>query len=104
MQWSRSGSWSIEDYQRLRNVVLFIAATAIGATVSSVLGAFGSTHAVGSAEYWRELQLWWGGNWLGSLTVAPVMMGWIRYRTREYAFNVAASVGNDVDRLPDPGP
>lgn len=69
---------------RLRNVVLFIAATAIGATVSSVLGAFGSTHAVGSAEYWRELQLWWAGNWLGSLTVAPVLMSWIRFRTREY--------------------
>ncbi len=70
---------------RLRNVVLFIAATAIGATVSSVLGAFGSTHAVGSAQYWRELQLWWAGNWLGSLTVAPVLMSWIRFQSREYS-------------------
>jgi signal transduction histidine kinase len=70
---------------RLRNVVLFIAATAIGATVGSVLGAFASTHVLGSAQYWRELQLWWAGNWLGSLSVAPVLVSWIRFQSREYS-------------------
>ncbi|HEY2145124.1 MAG TPA: MASE1 domain-containing protein [Steroidobacteraceae bacterium] len=71
---------------RLRNVLLFIAATALGATVSAMLGAFGSTHTLGGAEYWREWQLWWSGNWLGSLCVAPVLMGWtIRIHAREYS-------------------
>jgi signal transduction histidine kinase len=70
---------------RVRNVVLFIAVTAIGAAVSSVLGAFASTHALGSAQYWRELQLWFAGNWLGSLCVAPVLMSWIRFQSRDYS-------------------
>jgi signal transduction histidine kinase len=71
---------------RLRNVFLFLAATAIGATVSAVLGAVGSVHTLGGAEYWSEWQLWWGGCWLGSVCVAPVLMGWtIRIHAREHS-------------------
>jgi signal transduction histidine kinase len=65
-------------------VLRFIAAVAIGAAASAVLGAFASTHTLGGAHYLREWQLWWAGNWLGSLCIAPVLMGWIiRFRARE---------------------
>ncbi|HEY2676515.1 MAG TPA: MASE1 domain-containing protein [Steroidobacteraceae bacterium] len=71
---------------RIRNVLLFFAATAIGSTASAVLGAFGSSHMLGSPEYWREFQLWWAGNWLGSLCIAPVLMGWtIRIHARQHS-------------------
>jgi signal transduction histidine kinase len=71
---------------RLRNVLLFFAATAIGSAASAVLGAFGSSHMLGSPEYWREFQLWWAGNWLGSLCIAPVLMGWtIRIHARQHS-------------------
>jgi signal transduction histidine kinase len=69
---------------RIQSVLRFIAAVAIGAAASAVLGAFASTHTLGGAHYLREWQLWWAGNWLGSLCIAPVLMGWIlRLRARE---------------------
>jgi signal transduction histidine kinase len=71
---------------RVRNVLLFMGAVAIGAAASALLGAFGSAHSIGGADYIREWQLWWAGNWLGSLCVAPVVMGWaVRWRAREYS-------------------
>jgi signal transduction histidine kinase len=71
---------------RLRNVLLFIASVAIGSAASAVLGAFGTTHMLGGAEYLREWQLWWAGNWLGSLCVAPIVMGWaVRLHAREHS-------------------
>ncbi len=69
---------------RLQNVLIFFAAVATGAAASAVLGAFASTRVLGGAEYWREWQLWWAGNWLGSLCVAPILMGWaVRFRAPE---------------------
>jgi signal transduction histidine kinase len=65
-------------------VLRFTAAVAIGAAASAVLGAFAATHTLGGAHYLREWQLWWAGNWLGSVCIAPVLMGWIiRLRVRE---------------------
>ncbi|HEX3914927.1 MAG TPA: MASE1 domain-containing protein [Steroidobacteraceae bacterium] len=73
---------------RLRNVLLFIASVAIGAAASAIVGAFGSTRTFGGggAEYVREWQIWWAGNWLGSLCIAPIVMGWaVRLRARQHS-------------------
>jgi len=70
----------------MRNVLLFIASVAIGAAASAVVGAFGITQSFGGAEYMRELQIWWAGNWLGSLCIAPIVMGWaVRLRARRHS-------------------
>ncbi|MGO9930488.1 MAG: ATP-binding protein [Steroidobacteraceae bacterium] len=67
----------------IQNVLRFIAAVTIGAAASAVLGAFASAHTLVGAHYAREWQLWWAGNWLGSVCIAPVLMGWIlRLRAR----------------------
>jgi signal transduction histidine kinase len=71
---------------RLRNVLLFIASVAAGAAASAVVGAFVSTLLIGGADYLREWQLWWAGNWLGSLCIAPIVMGWaVRFRAKEHS-------------------
>ena len=49
-----------------------------------MLGAVSSMEALADFHYLREWQLWWAGNWLGSLCIAPVIMGWaVRWRKRE---------------------
>jgi len=69
---------------RVRNMLRFIAAVAIGAGAGAVLGAFATSHRLGGADYLRDWQLWWAGNWLGSLCIAPVIMSWaVRFRARE---------------------
>ncbi|HEX3602847.1 MAG TPA: MASE1 domain-containing protein [Steroidobacteraceae bacterium] len=71
---------------RMRNVLLFIASVAVGAAASSPLGAFGTTHLFGGSAYVRECQIWWAGNWLGSISIAPIVMGWaVRLRAREHS-------------------
>jgi len=70
----------------IKNVLRFIAAVAIGAAASAVLGAFATSHTLGGPHYLRDWQLWWAGNWLGSLCIAPVLMGWIiRFRARQFS-------------------
>jgi signal transduction histidine kinase len=72
------------EIPRIRHVLQFIAAVALGAAASAVLGAFGATEWLGQGHYLREWQLWWTGNWLGSLCAAPVLMTWAnRWRNRE---------------------
>ncbi len=72
------------EIPKIRHVLLFFAAVALGAAASAVLGAFGEAESLGGARYMREWQLWWAGNWLGSLCIAPVVMGWaVRWRVRE---------------------
>ena len=71
---------------RMRNVMLFIASVAGGAAASSLLGAFATTQTFGGSDYVRECQIWWAGNWLGSLCIAPIVMGWaVRLRAREHS-------------------
>ena len=71
---------------RLRNVLLFIASIAIGSAAGAVVGAFATTHLLSGPDYLRELQLWWAGNWLGSLCIAPIVMSWVvRLRARQHS-------------------
>jgi signal transduction histidine kinase len=66
---------------RIKHVVQFIAAVALGSAASAVLGAVDLSQPFGLAHYMRDWQLWWAGNWLGSLCVAPVVMAWtVRWR------------------------
>jgi signal transduction histidine kinase len=70
----------------MRNVLLFIASVAVGSAASALVGAFATTRTLGTPEYVRELQIWWAGNWLGSLCIAPIVMGWaVRWRARQYS-------------------
>jgi signal transduction histidine kinase len=81
---------------RMRNVLVFIASVAIGAAASAVIGAAAITHTFGGTEYVRELQLWWAGNWLGSLCIAPILMGWaVRLRARQHS----APAGHPVEMM-----
>ncbi len=69
---------------QVRHVLLFFAAVALGAAASAVIGAFGAAQPLSGARYLREWQLWWAGNWLGSLCIAPVVMSWaVRWRAPE---------------------
>jgi signal transduction histidine kinase len=69
------------EIPRIRQVLQFVAAVALGAAASAVLGAFGAAQPLAGAQYLREWQLWWAGNWLGSLCIAPVVLGWaVRWR------------------------
>ncbi len=78
---------------KVRNVLLFIGSVAVGAAASAIVGAYGSSHAPGGGDYLREWQLWWAGNWLGSLCIAPVVMGWaVRLRAREYSAPAAPAL------------
>jgi signal transduction histidine kinase len=71
---------------QIKNLLRFFAAVALGAAASAVLGAFGSAKTLAGAHYLRDWQLWWAGNWLGSLCVAPVAFVWaIRWRMREFS-------------------
>jgi signal transduction histidine kinase len=71
---------------QMRNVLLFIASVAVGAAASALVGAYATTRTLGTPEYVRELQIWWAGNWLGSLSIAPIVMGWaVRWRARQHS-------------------
>jgi signal transduction histidine kinase len=74
------------EIPRVRHVLQVLAAVALGAAASAMVGAFGATQPWGAARYFREWQLWWAGNWLGSLCIAPGVMGWaVRWHTREHS-------------------
>jgi signal transduction histidine kinase len=74
------------EIPRVRHVLQFLAAVALGAAASAVVGAFGAAQPLSAARYFREWQLWWAGNWLGSLCIAPALMGWaVRWHRREHA-------------------
>ncbi|HEX3396045.1 MAG TPA: MASE1 domain-containing protein [Steroidobacteraceae bacterium] len=71
---------------RMRNVLLFIATVAVGSAASAVVGAFATTRMFGGPDYVREWQIWWAGNWLGSLCIAPIVMGWaVRFHARQHS-------------------
>jgi signal transduction histidine kinase len=71
---------------RIKNVVQFIVAVAIGSAASALVGAFGATRMIGGISYFHEGQIWWAGNWLGTLSVAPIVNSWaVRWRAREFS-------------------
>ena len=70
----------------MRNVLLFIASVAVGAAASALVGAYGTTRILAARDYVREWQIWWAGNWLGSLCIAPIVMGWaVRFHARQHS-------------------
>jgi len=74
------------EIPRIRHALQLLAAVALGAAASAVVGAYGSTQSLGGSHYFREWQLWWAGNWLGSLCIAPGVMGWaVRWHAREHS-------------------
>jgi signal transduction histidine kinase len=74
------------EIPRIRPVLQLLAAIALGSAASAVVGAFGATQPLSAAGYFREWQLWWAGNWLGSLCIAPALIGWaVRWHTREHS-------------------
>src|SRR5258707_7547118 len=74
------------EIPRIRHVLQFFAAVAIGAAASAVIGALGAAEPLSAARYFREWQLWWAGNWLGSLCIAPVVMSWaVRWHAPEHS-------------------
>jgi signal transduction histidine kinase len=77
---------------QIRQVLRFIAAVALGAAASALLGAYGAAPG-GGAQYVREWQLWWAGNWLGSMCIAPMVVGWaVRWRAPTLSAAPAAPV------------
>ena len=66
---------------RIRQVLLFFGSTALGAAASACVGAWASVHTLADTHYGHQWQLWWAGNWLGSLCLVPVALTWwIRFR------------------------
>jgi signal transduction histidine kinase len=61
-------------------VLQLIAAIALGAAVSAILGAFASIHTSVGTHFFRQWQLWWANSWLGSLFLAPVLLTWALQR------------------------
>jgi signal transduction histidine kinase len=72
----------IPDLQMVRThqVLRFAGATAAGAAGGALLGAWvilkDSAGGFTLAQYFHQVQIWWAGNWLGHLAVAPVVFCW----------------------------
>jgi signal transduction histidine kinase len=66
--------------RKIRQVLQLIAAIALGAAVSAILGAFASIHTSVGTDFFRQWQLWWANTWLGSLFLAPVLLTWALQR------------------------
>ena len=66
--------------RQIRQVLQLIAAIALGAAVSAILGAFASIHTSVGTHFFRQWQLWWANSWLGSLFLAPVLLTWALQR------------------------
>jgi len=62
--------------RQIRQVLQLIAAIALGAAASAILGAYASIHTSVGTHFFRQWQLWWANSWLGSLFLAPVLLTW----------------------------
>jgi signal transduction histidine kinase len=60
--------------RQIQQVLQLIAAIALGAAASAVLGAYASIHTSVGTFFFRQWQLWWANSWLGSLLVTPVLL------------------------------
>jgi signal transduction histidine kinase len=77
---------------RILNVASGIGAVALGAAASATLGAVGAIHLLTDPNYLHQWQIWWAGNWLGSLAIAPVAMYWaMRQKMPEVSADVKRS-------------
>jgi signal transduction histidine kinase len=84
---------AVPETPQVRHVLQFMAAVALGAAASATVGAVAAAESLGAADYLRAWQLWWAGNWLGSLCIAPVVMGWaVRWRARELSAPAAPAL------------
>jgi signal transduction histidine kinase len=71
--------WLVRDRSQVRTTqtLQFIFAAGAGSLVAAVLGAAVNSSGFYDAQgYLQQLQVWWVGNWLGSLAVAPVVFCW----------------------------
>ena len=68
---------SLRTLQALR----FAGATALGAAAGALPGAWvilkDDARGFTWLQYLHQAQIWWAGNWLGHLTVAPVIFCWL---------------------------
>ena len=62
---------------KVLHVLKFLLATVIGSAASALLGAYAATLSYTPLSYAQHLQIWLGGNWLGSLAIVPVVYGWV---------------------------
>jgi signal transduction histidine kinase len=72
--------WLIKDRSQVSTVqtVQFIVAAGIGSLVGASVGAAVNSSGFYSAlSYLHQIQVWWVGNWLGTLAVTPVVFCWI---------------------------
>jgi signal transduction histidine kinase len=72
---ARMHMWRL-NVVRIGLALQFLAATAAGATASATLVAALAPLLFGAGDFWLQWQLWWVGNWLGSIIVAPVVLFW----------------------------
>lgn len=72
---TRSHLWRF-NMVRVSLVLQFLLASAAGAAASATLGAALVVGDYAANSYLMQWQLWWIGNWLGSLVIAPVVLFW----------------------------
>ncbi len=71
---------------RVAQVLLFLLATCLGSSASGLLGGLAAMRALHDPSYLHQWQLWWAGNWLGSVAIAPMVFNWaIRWRQRAHS-------------------
>lgn len=61
---------------RVSLALQFLLASSAGAAVGASLGAGIAVFSYGAPAYWEQWQLWWAGNWLGALVIAPPILFW----------------------------
>lgn len=72
--------WLIADVSQVRTVqtLQFLLVTALGALAGALPGAWVNYALYDSPiSYLHQMQMWWAGNWLGEITVGPVIFCWL---------------------------
>lgn len=72
---ARSRFWRV-SHVRITQAVQLLLATAAGSSVSATVGAVVAVQVYDAGSYALQWQLWWVGNWLGSIAVAPTVIYW----------------------------